>query len=51
VIHRSWHLARVALQLLAEERVGAPIREHEREEQSAEDAAMARARAMLGGRR
>lgn len=50
MIRRSWRLARVALQLLSEERVGAPIREHEREEQSAEDAAMEAARKALGGR-
>ena len=51
VIRRSWRLSRVALQLLAEERVGAPIRESVREEESAEDAAMAAARRQLGVRR
>jgi hypothetical protein len=51
VIYRSWHLARVALQLLAEERIGAPIRESEREEEAREDAAIAAARRQLGGRR
>jgi hypothetical protein len=50
MIRRSWHLARVALQLLAEERVGAPIRENERMEEAREDAAMAAARKALGGR-
>jgi hypothetical protein len=50
MIRRSWYLARVALQLLAEERVGAPIRESEREALSVEDTAMEAARKALGAR-
>jgi len=50
MIYRSWRHARVALQLLAEERVGALLRESEREEESREDAAMAAARQTLGVR-
>jgi len=50
MIYRSWRHARVALQLLAEERVGSAMRESEREEESAEDAAMAAARKALGVR-
>lgn len=50
MIRRSWHLAKIALALLAEERVGAPTREAEYMERAAEDAAMDRARRGLGGR-
>jgi hypothetical protein len=50
MIQRSWRHAKVALQLLAEERIGAPLRDQEREEMSREDAAMAAARKALGVR-
>ena len=47
---RTWRLARVALQLLAEERIGTPIREAERETESAETMALDAARKVLGVR-
>lgn len=51
MIRKSWRHARVALQLLAEERVGAPIRERDREERAAEDDAMDSLRRQLGARK
>lgn len=50
MIDRSWRLARVALQLLAEERIGSPARTLGREERAREDAAFDAARKALGGR-
>lgn len=50
MIYRSWPHARVALQLLSEERIGAPMRDFQRAEEASEDAAMAAARRQLGAR-
>ena len=51
MIRRSWRNARIALQLLAEERVGAPMRQEAAVKRAQEDAAAEAARSAVADAR
>jgi hypothetical protein len=50
VIQGSWHKAQIALLLIAEERVGAPMRQDARERKAEEDAGFDALKAAIGAR-